>query len=477
MIVGIRVKVLFCRDIIKWRFDSMKLRNFIIGLAVSAALMLPFSASAAKRVEVIMPEYPIVINGTRINNVHREYPFLWYDGITYFPMTYHDCAYLGVSNEWSSRNGNTIEAVDASGKYHDYFDERGFGGRDLSATIAEGKIYVNGERIRNQYEEYPILMFNDVLYFPMTWDWGSEFGWKIQFDSKKGLAVSNNGLTYDSEILVYDEQDMEMLEKELEYIYCAFKDAELSFYDSTSSAATGRAYKLVLGNIYPYMYDNTYDDLDDTVIKSDPRRKYRKNGSFKLPAQNVEWMIANIFNCEVDGEVYTDNSYYYKGYYYRELIPTETEIDEIEIRNLNIVDTLSDGKIKISADVCVYDDDKTTLWSISTITATVGLKEHAGQKYWSFYKVSKNSYSDDIEDAYIAAKGRWVRDIAAEYAATTAVEPETFISISNMWVEIEYKEGRKYYKAHTVLRLTDFYFSPSIWIYVDAETGECHHHW
>lgn len=454
----------------------MKLRNILIGIAVAVtAMVLPFGASAAKNVNVIIPEYPVVINGTRVNNVHREYPFIWYNGITYFPMTYHDCSYLGLYNEYSTKNGNVITLSENDGEYYDYYSSTGYTSKNLKATVAEGKIKVNGTTVRNKYEEYPILNFNDVLYFPLTWDWCMEFDWKINFDTVKGLSVSSNGLSYEGELLARKESDTEKLERQLEYFVYAMNDSDYGSYNYASKNAPERGYDLVMGFIYPYLYDEVFG-TDDAQIDRDPRRKYTLDGAYKLPGRNVEWILQNVLNCSATGKVYDNNSYYYKGYYYRPIAATETGIGLTDICDIKFVSRKSNGTYEITADICSDDMFEPRVWYNGTIKATVGVKEENGIRYWSFYSISVSGQnSSSLKDAYIEAKGKWLTEIIDEYAWTSVFKPDSVSAVSKMRQEIVTENGREYYKIHTVITTSEWYFSPSVWIYVDSETGECHH--
>lgn len=51
---------------------------------------------------------------------------------------------------------------------------------------------VNGEVIDNSKEKYPLLLFRDVTYFPLTWRFAvDEFGWNYTFDMEQGLQIAS----------------------------------------------------------------------------------------------------------------------------------------------------------------------------------------------------------------------------------------------------------------------------------------------
>lgn len=56
--------------------------------------------------DAVIPEYPIYLNGIRIDNSKEEYPFISFRGITYFPMTWRFAVEeLGFTTEWSAETG------------------------------------------------------------------------------------------------------------------------------------------------------------------------------------------------------------------------------------------------------------------------------------------------------------------------------------------------------------------------------------
>lgn len=146
-------------------------------------------------VGVILPEFAITMNGVRINNKELEYPFILYNDITYFPMTYHDSRFLGIGTNYTEQNGLEIFRADTEGyAYNGIFAEKK-NDTSYTATIAEGKICVNEKNIDNGAEEYPLLFFRNITYFPMTWRFCvDEFGWQYSFSLEQGLVIdTRNG--------------------------------------------------------------------------------------------------------------------------------------------------------------------------------------------------------------------------------------------------------------------------------------------
>lgn len=160
--------------------------------AVLLLCIVPVPASAANSVRVTLPDFPVSLNGQTLSNSYSKYPFLVYRGITYFPMTYSDCRLLGLRTSWNAADGLGIEKNDEPVSEYRREIQTAKNAGTQTARIADGKITVNGKTVDNSREQYPLLVFRDVTYFPLTWRFAvDEFGWAYHFDGASGLAISN----------------------------------------------------------------------------------------------------------------------------------------------------------------------------------------------------------------------------------------------------------------------------------------------
>ncbi len=181
-----------------------KASTLLIVAALILTMLMPLTAGAAE-VYVSHAEIGIVVNGRGVNNSLRKYPFIVYNSITYFPMTYNDCAYLGLSNTWTAEAGNIITKAEEIDCYDDFLNplqnDEDKGGM---AQIAMTPINVLGESIDNLKEQYPILNYRNLLYFPLTWDWGQKFGWSITFTENNILEVATENYKDKGSYYVFD---------------------------------------------------------------------------------------------------------------------------------------------------------------------------------------------------------------------------------------------------------------------------------
>lgn len=146
---------------------------------------------AASSLKVSLPAFKVSLNGVIIENSYREYPLIVYNNITYFPMTYYDSRFMGLESLWNEDTGLTIVKTDLNWDYHKY--KSSFKNSNIyNAQIAPFKVTVNGKAIDKSGEKYPLLLFRNITYFPLTWEYAvEEFGWKYTFDQNKGLVINS----------------------------------------------------------------------------------------------------------------------------------------------------------------------------------------------------------------------------------------------------------------------------------------------
>jgi hypothetical protein len=97
---------------------------------------------------------------------------------------------LSLRTNWDEQNGFFVKRSDDYAK--DLVQDMG-SKNDLKASynamIPDHSIKVNNKLIDNSKEEYPLLVFRDVTYFPLTWRFAvTEFGLETRWDYKRGLG-------------------------------------------------------------------------------------------------------------------------------------------------------------------------------------------------------------------------------------------------------------------------------------------------
>ncbi|NQX60523.1 YHYH domain-containing protein [Paenibacillus qinlingensis] len=155
-------------------------------------------APETKKVEVVdtrlkatIPPYKISINGTQIDNAYAEYPVLSYKDITYFPMTWSYTQALAVEVNWSDDTGFSIGKTEnkaslltqIKGLYNNPYSE-------YIIDLPTFNVFVNDTWLDNYKEDYPLIVYKDITYFPMTWKFAvDELGLTINYDSTNGFSI------------------------------------------------------------------------------------------------------------------------------------------------------------------------------------------------------------------------------------------------------------------------------------------------
>ena len=160
-------------------------------LMITITVIPAQKAEAASSVRVSLPTFKVSLNGVSIENSYRQYPLIVYNGITYFPMTYYDSRFMGLETAWDSSTGLKIIKTGANWSYEKY-ESIIKNSSSYYAQIAQFKITVNGKTIDNSKEKYPVLLFKNITYLPLTWKFAvEEFGWEYSFDNKNGLVLNS----------------------------------------------------------------------------------------------------------------------------------------------------------------------------------------------------------------------------------------------------------------------------------------------
>lgn len=156
-------------------------------------IILCFASNAYAKETAVLPTFTVSFNGQIVESDYRQFPLIVYKDITYVPMTYYDCRFLGLTTSWD--DGTRTLSIEKSGitcAYRDY-NLKWKNGKYNDFSVCDFNIVVNGKEVDNSKETYPLLTFRDVTYFPLTWRFAvDEFGWEYSFDSGNGLVITSD---------------------------------------------------------------------------------------------------------------------------------------------------------------------------------------------------------------------------------------------------------------------------------------------
>lgn len=177
-----------------------RMRKFLVSVLMLLLAGIPSVATAAQTVTVTLPTFPVTLNGCEMLPEYDQYPVIVYKDITYFPMTYRYGDFLGLDTNWSD-NTLTVNQKNATSQRLRWYEQAEKNKNKQTASIATSNIVVNGKMIYNNQEKYPLLLFRDVTYFPLTWRFAvEEFGWKYVFDMEQGLQIDSKRIGTEQEI-------------------------------------------------------------------------------------------------------------------------------------------------------------------------------------------------------------------------------------------------------------------------------------
>ncbi len=172
-------------------------------------LSWPGQAQAAGgSVTAYSPDFPVKVAGYSFETGSGEYPLLVYKNITYWPMTYDHGQLLGLESNWSPETGLVITPsanapIDLGGRMYQWppLKEQ----QTYRAVLVTEPVTVFGQRIDNSQETYPLLSYQDVIYFPMTWHWLFDtFGCFYQYNGSTQLE----GITLEQGLIVVAKTEM-----------------------------------------------------------------------------------------------------------------------------------------------------------------------------------------------------------------------------------------------------------------------------
>lgn len=181
------------RDILKKR-DKLYLK--VICLVIVFVLFgCSFAETSGMRVKVKIPSFPVTVNENTIDSSKMRYPLIVYNDITYFPLTWSWSRELGIVTgyteeeglyiaNYTSYNRTEMEEVDLSGNYK--MDAV------YLAIVPNYPVHINGRLIDNSVEEYPLLNFQGITYFPLTWRYViEEFNWGMSWNEENGSRLNS----------------------------------------------------------------------------------------------------------------------------------------------------------------------------------------------------------------------------------------------------------------------------------------------
>jgi hypothetical protein len=170
---------------------TMTLFSTALLLACQLTSVTTAVQAAEHAVKVSLPTFPVQINGVTLDPYKAQYPAILYKDITYLPLTWDYAHSLSLEYTWSDSEGLHINSRGYMYQERPSFDSQGSNKRSTyTAEIVTYPVFVNDKLIDNASEEYPLLSFRDITYFPMTWRFmHDELHMNLFWNPQYGFAV------------------------------------------------------------------------------------------------------------------------------------------------------------------------------------------------------------------------------------------------------------------------------------------------
>lgn len=168
---------------------------------ISIILVIMSSTVIAAENDIVASISPFKVKVNESGYIENNtYPSLFYNNVVYIPMTYNVGEFLGMTIEWvdgydqkvllltKKENREVIET--------DNVKEYGVEKKPVKANVSDCTIAVckgeNLDLVRGT-KEYPLLMYKDIIYIPLTWDNIVEkLEWKYSFDEANVMNIETS---------------------------------------------------------------------------------------------------------------------------------------------------------------------------------------------------------------------------------------------------------------------------------------------
>ena len=406
----------------------------IVLVAITACLCKTVLASS-KTVNVSLPSFKVTLNGTEIDNSYSKYPMIVHKDITYLPMTYEGCRYLGLETKWDLKAGLDINRTNISHPFQGYkINQRN--ANSYTAAIPEFDIKINGKTADNSSAEYPLLSFRNVAYFPLTWEYGvNEFGWDYHFDNKNGLVISSpNAAPKLLELAdyLYEDGNYDQFIVEGDDIYYTGNKGVIYQAPLNNLKSNRKIYQLpvnrLLGEdtyamagfshregkvVFSYHLGGaTMGTTYEITINSDGTTTEPKTRSFIAPASTDEGLVLNMSKNKSLGYWQSTESYETDNYSYLVAFNLRVADDSSRIYKLNkatgkitLVNEKPAGSFRYRNEKLYFVSEDSMLYSLSLNDETVRLESSEAVYRENFEVLGKDIYYISDKDRKVYREG------------------------------------------------------------------------
>ncbi|MCH4885937.1 hypothetical protein EZV73_00090 [Acidaminobacter sp. JC074] len=176
----------------------------IITTILITLLLATVTYAETEEIIVEIPQFTVTVNGEVIDTEHSDFPVITYKGITYFPMTSDYLSNMGLDLYFDKEKGIFIKSVEVENitqLEQNFVNSNNVLGSQDTAELLPFDLYVNGKEIDNSQEEYPVILYRNMTYFPMTWHYTQEaFKWETDWSDENGYSIVSIDMVKEEDI-------------------------------------------------------------------------------------------------------------------------------------------------------------------------------------------------------------------------------------------------------------------------------------
>jgi len=134
-------------------------------------------------------------------------------------------------------------------------------------------------------------------------------------------------------------------------------------------------------------YNYYFSKEEISILDNDPLNRFGEwYYTFQLPADNVNWIVKNIFNVEVKEIIDTDTLYYYDGFYYCMGGDAAYIGHSVGIKKIFVTE---DEYTVMECDYYIYNELTEMNEKEGTVVIKIKQKDIDGSRFWTYYTITK----------------------------------------------------------------------------------------
>ena len=240
----------------------------------------------------------------------------------------------------------------------------------------------SGEKLVKYLKKAETVYFGSEDVFAPT---SENLSFSTALSDETGLSSTSTTEIAAGEVLAATESDWKAFVNDME--------AHLT-YNGKYNYISDDAYEIVLSEYgAPIIHGHYFETEPKSGFKDDPLG-YFDYEYLVFDADEIDWIITNIYNQTPDHSLKNKGQYYYNGKYYAAFSPSGPPVSYLDIAGKT---RQADGSYIItlkefSHDIGYSEEDEIIDGTLSTYIIKAALKNVDGKRYWSLYSIENKSW-------------------------------------------------------------------------------------